>query len=631
MVSKVILIENIFDVDMIPQNDYQNTNTKIFSFNFATHQLLESKKIPHEMADNLLHRDERFKLFDICFKFHSWFTNLPSIEYEFENVNLLKLVDSTGFQLFIMPNFINFVLIKRIIEKETPSKILSSKIFSETINSINKNNTIEIYLFQKLSKQEFLWDTIPIGFSIHKKNLSFNLSREKYFKVKNFVESTVNSLYNVEFNINNSKTKNILFLEFNVASFSKLFQELKNFDGNIILVNQRRPAAWNKTSLDIIRNSNCKILRLDQLLNKKDVIEISVFHKKFLKSIDKLWENSEFFSNLFQFEGIIFWNTIKDQLMKIYSDKLHYYIKLITGIKKFCNTVKPSCIVTLNETGETEKAFLEFGKNRFHTILLEHGFQDKNDFVSEMKRYDALGNYDKFNDKIAVWGEMKKKYLIENYGLDPKNIIVSGSPRHDNYFLSRKQKVSKKEKIILLAPNPISDTAGLSSTELKLKFNKFIKKLIPLIKKFDNVKLIVKLHPFPLKHNEEIKSLIENLDKNIPIHLSTPVIDLVNSADMVMVVSPEPGTTTMLLESMILGKPTMNIYFEEEVPQYNHVKHNAIFSVLDNCDLEKNLEKILFDIKFQKELIQNADNYVSKYLSNSGNASEKFAEILKSY
>ena len=52
-----------------------------------------------------------------------------------------------------------------------------------------------------------------------------------------------------------------------------------------------------------------------------------------------------------------------------------------------------------------------------------------------------------------------------------------------------------------------------------------------------------------------------------------------------MVISPEPGTTTLLLESMILGKPTMNIYFENEVPQFNHVKHNAVFSLLDTCDL----------------------------------------------
>ena len=186
--------------------------------------------------------------------------------------------------------------------------------------------------------------------------------------------------------------------------------------------------------------------------------------------------------------------------------------------------------------------------------------------------------------------------------------------------------------MLLLTPNPINDVNGLGNTELKLQFNKTIENIFLTIKKFDNVKIIVKLHPIQLKHNEEIKSLIKKLNISTPIYLWTSVIDTINSADVVIVVSPEiHSTSTMLLESMILGKPTMNIYFDEKIPQYEHVKNNAVFTISNNDDLENKLKKILFDEDFQNELKINANNFVKKFLDNHGNASEKFASILKSY
>ena len=54
-----------------------------------------------------------------------------------------------------------------------------------------------------------------------------------------------------------------------------------------------------------------------------------------------------------------------------------------------------------------------------------------------------------------------------------------------------------------------------------------------------------------------------------------------------------------------------------------------ILTISDNSDLEKNFKKILFDADFRKELTNNADAFVEKFMSYRGNASEKFASILK--
>ena len=94
-----------------------------------------------------------------------------------------------------------------------------------------------------------------------------------------------------------------------------------------------------------------------------------------------------------------------------------------------------------------------------------------------------------FKDKIAVWGEMKKRFLINEYGIAASKIIVTGSPRHDNSFTSRQKKSNHDKITLLLAPNPISDVNGLSSTELKLRFKRIIKNIFSIIKKFENVKI----------------------------------------------------------------------------------------------------------------------------------------------
>ena len=628
MTQNIILIENISDFNFIPENIIENKNFKKFSFNLDAHEFLESKKIEHEIADNLLDENERFQIFDKMIEFREWHSKIKSDDYEIEGVNLLKMMDSQEFGSFLIPKLINLITIKRIIEKENPKKIITSTSLSKVIKTIIKNQDIEIKLFENSKDKELLfWDTITIKFNIGKIPIKLNISNDTYLKIKTLFEKILGFVYGFWYNPNNSKKKSLVFLEFNPEFFSNIFKSLKNYDGDIVLVNQRRSAVWGRSSLDAIRKSKCKILKIDNIRNNSEREKIRLLVNEFSKKIDKLFTNSIFFNDFFTIDEISFWELIKETLREKYSQKLFSYISMIFTVKNFFDNSDVKCIVHLNQVGETEKSFLEF-KNNIPSILLEHGFVER---IEKTKRYDNLGNYSNFNDKIAVWGEIKKKYLIDEYDIDEKKIIVTGSPRHDNYFLSRTKKKNNKQITLLLAPNPISDVSGFSSTNIKLRFKKIITNIISIVKEFDNVKIIVKLHPIQLKHNHEIQLIIKELDNTIPVYLWTSVINTINQADAVIVISPDiPGTTTMLLESMILGKPTMNVFFDKQIPEFNHVKKNAVFTVLDDDDFSNNFKKFLFDKKFQDDLIDNADNFVMGSISNSNNASEKFASILKS-
>jgi hypothetical protein len=87
----------------------------------------------------------------------------------------------------------------------------------------------------------------------------------------------------------------------------------------------------------------------------------------------------------------------------------------------------------------------------------------------------------------------------------------------------------------------------------------------------------------------------------------------------------------MILESMILGKPVINIVFNEKPFEFEHVKSKAIFIISEHDELEKELKKIVLDKNIQYEIVENADKFVNKFLTNTGNASEKFLDLLRAY
>lgn len=627
--QKIIFLNSISDLNSIPQDLFKDNNTKIFSFDLEVHTKLNAKKINHEIADNFLTLNERLNLFDMIKKLESWHSKVSTDDFYLEKINLLKIFDRNELLSYILPNLINFKIIEKILEKEKPSEIIATTVLSNIIRSLNKTKQIPTRFFENENKNDLFWDKITAKYNVGKIPLTFSLSRKKYLKLKNQIETISGFYHNFWFKFKNAKKNTILFLEFNPQLFEKLFNKMSDYDGDVVLINQRRSAISTKKSIEVIKKSNCKILKLDTVLSKHEKAQIPNLVNEYSTKIHNLWNNPEFFTKIFEIDNFDVWDSIKEVMIKTYTERLFYYISLVLSAKKIIDTLDIKCIVCLYESGETEKAFIESNNKKFPTILLEHGFIER---TLETKRFDILSEHACFNDKILVWSESKKNWLVNEYNIEPNRIIVNGSPRHDDYFLSKIQKKDNKEKILLLAPNPINDINAQSTTNLKIEFNKIIKEIFHIIKKFESVKIIVKLHPSQLEHNEEIKSLIKNYDSSIPIYLWTPLIDTINSVDAVLVLTPEiHATPTILLESMILGKPTMNIYFDKSIPKFDHIQKNTVFTISNQDDIESDLKKFLFDKEFQINLQKNADDYLTQFMANPGTASEQFASILKSY
>ena len=165
-----------------------------------------------------------------------------------------------------------------------------------------------------------------------------------------------------------------------------------------------------------------------------------------------------------------------------------------------------------------------------------------------------------------------------------------------------------------------------------IQFENLIRNFCKSVKELCDVHIIVKLHPGQDIHNNDIKTLFNEIDSAIPVYQLKPIVELLEKCDALINISPEGfDPSTVILESLIMNKPTMNIIMDEKFFEFQYVKDKAVISISDKSNLEKNISEILFNNELRKELMENGKKHLKNYLSNHGSASESFAEILASY
>ena len=590
-----------------------------------THTSLDKNHIQHEIAENYLNKSDKLKIFDLTVSYYDWYDNKEfSDSFDFEGVNLLSLLDTAEFHQHVIECLFDFLTIKRIIEKEEPREIVATTKFSNIIKSLIKKKEIILTIHESTSTRYLAWDKIQIKFNVGSYPISFYLARSTYSKIKNMLETVFCNTLNLWYN--SGSKKSILLLEFNPSTYKDLLVNLRKLDKDIILINRRRPAIWNLDSIKTLRNSKCKILNMNNMLDSVTKNKIELITREYLKKLDDLFSKEDIFLNLFLCEGYSFWPSIKDALITAYQNRVSEYILFLLSAKKLFEKVDISCIVSLNVIGETEKIILGANKNRSLSIMMEHGFANYN---HDLMRYDVLSNYPLLQDKIAVWGDIQKKYLIEHRKFDENKILVVGSPRHDVFFNRKTKLIRNNQKIVLLTIVPITETTGQGDTNLHIKFELFVNELCRIIKSISGIKLIVKLHPGQTEHNSEIIELFKSIDSDIPVYQLTPILDLIERCDIMININPEScDTSTVIMEGLIMKKPIITAFLDNLHHEIEFVKDNATISVSDHTNLEKIIRDILFNEDTQNRLLKNSEAHMKKYLANHGIASKRFSEML---
>ena len=623
--TDIIFVEDNFDIEKINLNQIDLEQSKIFTLNFNAHIILKEKNIQHEIAESYISKNDRVKIFDASVKFRDWHKQHPNLNrLLFKGINIIEVFDLNELQQLFLERLYKLLIVKRILERYKPEKILASESLKYIIESVSFTSKSTIEIFPKSTANSSYFDKYQVDYKIGSLPISFQIKRTRLTKIKKWYEK-IAAIQNFWYN-ENEITKGILFLEFDPTIYEELFNQLKKLGINIILLNTRKSAIWNSKSISIVKKYNCKLINESQILaDKKSEISKNIQH--FELEFKRFWSDTDFLEKTFIFEHCIFWNVMKDSLIQVYKNRLEEFVKLIILSDEILKNSNFRCIVSLYTTGQTENAILKMNNNKISSILLEHGYAN---FVADVSRFDIFHMYDRFKDKIAVWGEIEKQYIKNSRKVDEKRILQVGSPRHDIFFNIKKETKKHNKKQVLILPSPIVNYSGFTDTETFLRYEKLIKKIIQILHKFET-DIVVKLHPTQDPSNQFIKEVFKQNDKTIPIFHTTPILEQLKTADAVIHIEPHGiGLSTAILESLIMNIPTMNIVIKNEIFQFDCIREKAILSHLDSDDVEKPIFELLFNENVKNDLIKNTKSHLSNYLANPGIASKKFAEILRS-
>ena len=136
--------------------------------------------------------------------------------------------------------------------------------------------------------------------------------------------------------------------------------------------------------------------------------------------------------------------------------------------------------------------------------------------------------------------------------------------------------------------------------------------------------LIVKPHPQSDFINNAI-DLINETDSNAKIIVDANLPELINECDLVI----SFNTSSILLESIILEKPTISLITDDWAKENEIIKMNGVMSIDNIQNVESNVSKIISNEEYKLELKSNAKQFLQNYLSNHGTASEQLVKILK--
>jgi hypothetical protein len=590
-------------------------NSIIFPLDYKSLDILKSKKIKFELIDDFLTDEERKKLFLKCRDIWGKFSKMKKKELEYENINIFRIIDRNEIQEYLMELFSESLVIKKIITKFSPDIIYASKGVIEIIKGQgNKLKLIEIY---EEHENELSFDYVNIRKKIWGFEINSKISRKRFKKIKNVIH-ILNKILNRNNDLDNDERK-ILFFEFDPNLYKNLLKQVRKIGYTPVLINFRKPAISSKVSFDIIRETKSIVFSPEILkIDKTMFHEIEEKCEKLINFVDRNLDFLEF--DIFDLKLS---KIIKNQVLRILNDRLEDYIRQINYFKLLDERNDIVAGISLNLSGETEMIFSKIRKNT-RLILLQHGFSNYYDFNSYL---DILDDYDLLCERIAVWGNPVRDYLIKKYNFKEENILVSGSPRHENFNPNKKINFSKKN--IVITPRPLIKHVEGTKLKLQLRYENMLQKLILCLKNINNVNIIFKLHPQQNIHNDIMKSVIKKLDSKIIVLQDESIKEILDDAYLLINISVDNlDASTVIFESMLINVPIINLKLQKNDWEYDFEKNGAVISCNYDSDYENEILNLINNKTEYVKQISKIKKFLEFYLKNKQNASEELIRLI---
>ena len=580
---------------------------------------MEKKKIVHKIGEDVLTSADFDKIDSNTINCMKNYFNSHKEILTFEGIFLPELIEHEFFHYLNFQTFTAYVILK-ILENEKASLVIDFTNFGDYIKKITSFKKIKHTHFVITKNPSLYHDNIKVNFNLGKIPVNLALSRKTFSRIKNPIQKFTNEIYNLKPNTQNKK--NILLVSFDPLQYEEMLMEFKRKNINFLLLNLRKPAITNKKSLNIIKNSESKIVDLNQF-SKYVKSDILFAQKKLENVIQNIFNDDLSFEKLFTVDKFSFWFSIKNSFRKICSSRFGESIQRIYLLNQLFTKFDISKILQWAEVGQEEKECVLVGKKfNIPSFMLQHG------------RYQNSKTWDKFSqflgrfptpllsDKQIVWGEITKKYAL-SYNHSATNILVGGSPRHDKFF-NLPPVNNKKSGIILLATTGTHYiSADSCTTSSQIKYDEYIKEVYRIVKSLPEKKIILKPHPSPIL-TKLAENLINEIDPSIRIIKNVELHKLINDCEVLITFN----NSTTTLDAISMNKPVISLQTDSYANDDDIVKAGAVLSISEIKDLESGLKKILYDNSFRKKLMEKSTSFLQKYMKNQGCASESIVDIL---
>ena len=611
--QSIVLFESSTNLKNIEKFISKNDSI-IITFDYKSHELLTLRKVSHKVSDSFLDEKDIHFLQKETYRLTKWFETKVSDSITYDNINLGELF-YIDFYFILLPIMKKFFEVMRIIKKYPNARFFASSDHYDIIKQFSQS---VISLGGKKLSTRFYLDMISNRFEIGGKNFTINLSKKRYNSLKKLSEKIM--IKKIQ-KMNPSK-KTILFTEFDPLRYSKIFSPELRDTSNILLYNRRRPTIWNLQSLSILKKSGCGIISEDNLMDKtlsSSIKKNSELSENFIQS---LLDHEDFLESFFSINEISFWSSIRSSFIQLCKIRFKNALSEIMLAKKLFEKFTPFAVIVLSEMGFQEQILIQVAK-KFQTsvILLQHGinFDDKAAFEANQ----FLGVIPNHSDKIAVWGQVDKKYL-EECKIPLKKIQIIGNPYFDKLFEENKQTLAENKGFVLLAAQSPNVGSFVIDAEIKTmeKYLEAIRTICKTVLKTDK-ELVIKLHPDPSEL--DITPFVKKIDPKIQVIKTGSISDLVRSCDTLVTID----ISTVTLEAQIFEKPVISV----SVKNYNIGDDNCSFFKSKSCirtelqNFDMNFNRLLQDQEFKHETINRGKKYVNDCLSNQGNASRKLLEF----
>ena len=445
LLSKIILVEGIKDVEEI-KSIYSST-VKVISFDYEAHKLLNELNIKHELVEDYFSPQDEYDIDTKALELTTqWYKHKSIIELNYQGLNLGSLleIELIGYFFEQLKRVLGII---RVIEKEKPD-IIVAYFLGEIAETMCRQKKIKIQKYESKKSVELFFDSIDIPIKVGGRIFSIKISQKKFQIITKMLNQTICSLFGFKPDYNNLRIKKtILLSEYNLSTYDDLIEELSNSKNNIYLLNQRRPAIWNYHSFQIMRKSKCKIIDLDDFINKDIKIEIKKEQKKFEDNIKTLWNDNNIFVEMFSINDYSFWNGIKNNFTQLVTKRFVEAIKKIFLLNELFKNIDISCILEWAHVGLEDKLIISIAnKRKIPNLFLQHGLYLQNE---KLKKYVPILPILPYNSsKHLVWGNIMERFVLE-YGIRQDMVIKIGSPRHDKFF--RKEHIKKLDTVLLAA------------------------------------------------------------------------------------------------------------------------------------------------------------------------------------